>query len=227
MRGRPLGESAAKPTGLQLDPHAGPTALRLGAEPGNADAAVLLVHGRGGSPEGMTDLARVLERPATVWLAPRAAQGTWYPNSFLAPIEQNQPWLDSALKTLSLAVEELEAEGIPPDRIVLLGFSQGACLTTEFVARNALPWGGLAALSGGLIGPPGTARDYEGSLAGMPTFFGCGDPDPHIPRGRVEESGQVFAGLKANADVRFYPGLGHAVNADEIEAVRSILEGLD
>ena len=115
MRGRPSGESTAKPTALRLDPHAGPTALRLGAAPGNADAAVLLVHGRGGSPEGMAELARVLERPATVWLAPRAAQGTWYPNSFLAPIDQNQPWLDSALNTLSLAVEELDAEGIPPE----------------------------------------------------------------------------------------------------------------
>jgi predicted esterase len=189
--------------------------------------AVLLVHGRGGSPERMADLARILEKPNTAWLAPRAAHGTWYPNSFLAPIAQNQPWLDSALAALSLAVEELASEGIPSNRLVLLGFSQGACLVSEFVARNALPWGGLVALSGGLIGPPGTRRDYEGSVAGMPAFFGCGDPDPHVPRDRVEESGKVLAGLKAHTDVRFYPGLGHAVNEDEIEAVRSILEKLD
>ncbi len=209
------------------DPHATQPALRLGAVPGEANAAVVLVHGRGGSPEGMADFAHVLDRPGTAWIALRAARGTWYPNSFLAPIDKNQPWLDSALKALSLAVEQLEVEGLRSDRIVLLGFSQGACLATEFMARNTRRWGGLAVLSGGLIGPPGTRREYEGSLDGMPAFFGCGDPDPHIPRDRVEESGKVYDGLNASTNVRFYPGLGHSVNADEIEAVRSILQQLE
>lgn len=209
------------------DPHALAPPLRFGAPPGEATAAVLLVHGRGGSPEGMAEFARVLARPGTAWLAPRAASGTWYPESFLAPLERNQPWLDSALRALARAVDELGREGLGPGRVFLLGFSQGACLATEFVARNARRWGGLAALSGGLIGPPGTPRDYAGALEGMPAFLGCGDPDPHIPRERVEESGEVLAALGAKVDVRIYPGLGHAVNGEEIEAVRSLLRGLD
>ena len=227
MSDRPTASSAASSVRRTLDPHMAPTALRLGAAPGDAHAAVLLVHGRGGSPEGMVELARALERPATAWIAPRAAGGTWYPYSFLAPIEQNQPWLDSALNALGNVVEELANEGIPPDRLVLMGFSQGACLATEFVARNARLWGGLVALSGGLIGPPETPRDYGGFLDGMPAFFGCGDPDPHVPRERVEETGEVFTRLGASTDVRIYPGLGHSVNNDEIDAARSVLEKLD
>ncbi len=208
------------------DPHAGLPELRLGAAPGQADAAVVLVHGRGGDPEGMADFARVLARPRTAWIAPRAAGSSWYPESFLAPLERNQPELDSALGVLAALVARLAAEGLPADRVVLLGFSQGACLATEFAARNARRWGGLAALSGGLIGPPGTARAYEPGLDGTPAFFGCGHPDPHIPRERVEESGEVFAGLGASVDVRIYPGLGHSVNGDEIAAVRRILAEL-
>lgn len=209
--------------GTANDPHAGLSALRLGVAPGKAEVAVLLVHGRGGSPEGIADLERVLARPSTVWIAPAARNGSWYPYSFMAPVDRNQPWLDSALGILDATVARLEAEGVPPDRMVLLGFSQGACLATEFVARNARRWGGLAALSGGLIGPPGTPREYSGSLQGTPAFFGCGDPDPHIPRERVEESGRLFASLGAVADVRIYEGLGHSVNKDEVEAVRAIL----
>lgn len=209
------------------DPHHAQAALRLGAAPGEADAAVVLVHGRGGSPEGMVDFARVLDRPKTVWLAPRAASGSWYPQSFLAPLELNQPWLDSALESLGRAADGLRREGLATERIVWLGFSQGACLASEFVARSARRWGGLAALSGGLIGPPGAVREYEGSIARTPVFLGCGDPDPHIPRARVEESGRILAGIGGVTEVRLYPGLGHTVNTDEIEAVRAILAGLD
>jgi len=213
--------------GTRDDPHSGLPLLRLGAAPGEADAAVLLVHGRGGSPEGVAELTRVLTRPLTAWVAPAAQNGSWYPYSFLAPMVQNQPWLDSALGILGSTVAQLENEGIPFDRILLLGFSQGACLATEFTARNARRWGGLAALSGGLIGPPGSSFAFGGSLEGTPVFFGCGDPDPHIPRHRVEESGQVFASLGANVDVRIYEGLGHTVNNDEVEAVRALLSNLD
>ena len=209
------------------DPHAGLPLLRLGAAPGEAEAAVLLVHGRGGSPEGIAEFARVLTRPSTTWVAPAALRGSWYPHSFLAPLDQNQPWLDSALGILGSTVAQLEEEGIPSDRILLLGFSQGACLATEFAARNARRWGGLAALSGGLIGPPGSSFEFGGSLEGTPAFFGCGDPDPHIPRDRVEESGQVLASLGADVDVRIYEGLGHTVNNDEIEAARTLLDSLD
>lgn len=216
-------QSGPEPT----DPHASTAGVRLGAEVGEADAAVILVHGRGGSPEGMAEFARVLDRPGTAWIAPRARAGTWYPQSFLAPLEANQPWLDSALGTLGRMVEQLQREdGLGPERTLLLGFSQGACLATEFMARMATRWGGLAALSGGLIGPPGTPRAYAGSLRGTPAFFGCGDPDPHIPRERVEESGRVYSELGANVEVRIYPGLGHAVNADEVDEVRRMLQAL-
>jgi predicted esterase len=175
----------------------------------------------------MADFARALVRPATVWIAPRAAAGSWYPNSFLAPIETNQPWLDSALQALDRTVRELEQTyRLPREKILLLGFSQGACLATEFLSRNPGRWGGLAALSGGLIGPGGTQWAESGQLEGTPAFFGCGDPDPHIPRGRVEESGRLFEERGAAVDVRIYPGLGHSVNADEIQAVQAILEVL-
>ena len=209
------------------DPHAGPAALRLGTPPDEAESAVVLVHGRGGSPEGMADLARLLARPGTAWIAPRAAGGSWYPYSFLAPIEANQPGLDSALRSLDRVVEELTVPArLDRRRIAFVGFSQGACLAAEYVARNAGRWGGLAALSGGLIGPPGTSREYGGSFDGMPAFFGCGDPDPHIPRSRVEESGHVLERLGASTDVRLYPGLGHAVNDEELEAVRELVLAL-
>ncbi len=209
------------------DPHLGMEALHIESVSGEADAAVVLVHGRGGSPEGMADFARAVERRGTVWIAPRAAAGSWYPQSFLAPIDANQPWLDSALLTLDRTVSGLrEAHGIAREKILLLGFSQGACLATEFVSRNPGRWGGLAALSGGLIGPPGTPWDGDGGLEGTPAFFGCGDPDPHIPRERVEDSGRLFERRGAAVDVRIYPGLGHAVNADEVEAVQGLLDTL-
>ena len=227
MSGAEDGTGPASPLDGRTDPHAVTSPLRLGAAPGEADRAVLLLHGRGGSPEGMAEFARLLAQPRTAWLAPRARGGSWYPESFLAPLERNQPWLDSALRALARVVDGLRDEGLRPGRILLLGFSQGACLATEFLARNARRWGGLAALSGGLIGPPGTARAYPGTLDGTPAFLGCGDPDPHIPRERVEASGEVLASLGAKTDVRIYPGLGHAVNDEEIEAVRALLANLD
>jgi phospholipase/carboxylesterase len=175
----------------------------------------------------MADFARALDRPLTAWVAPRAAAGSWYPNSFLAPTEANRPWLDSALRALERTVAELEhAFQVPRERILWLGFSQGACLATEFMSRNPGRWGGLAALSGGLIGPPGTRWNDDGSFEGTPAFFGCGDPDPHIPRERVEETGRHFETRGAAVEVRIYPGLGHSVNADEIAAVQRLLDAL-
>ena len=222
-----LNGSPAHPYAGERDPHRGTRSLQVGDSPSEADAAVVLVHGRGGSPEGMSDFARALVRPGTAWIAPRAAAGSWYPNSFLAPIETNQPWLDSALQALDRTVRELEQTyRLPREKILLLGFSQGACLATEFLSRNSGRWGGLAALSGGLIGPGGTQWAEGGHLEGTPAFFGCGDPDPHIPRRRVEESGRLFEDRGAEVDVRIYPGLGHSVNADEIQAVQAILEAL-
>jgi predicted esterase len=192
--------------------------LNAGRPLAEADSAVILVHGRGGSAEDLLALGAELQHPEFAYLAPQAAGQSWYPYSFLAPLPQNEPWLSSALELLGDLVAHVESGGIPAERITLLGFSQGACLSTEFAARNGRRFGGIIALSGGLIGPPGTPRDYPGSLAGTPVFFGCSDRDPHIPRERVDESAAVTE--------RIYPGLGHTVNEDELDFVRGLLGGI-
>jgi phospholipase/carboxylesterase len=186
----------------------------------------VMVHGRGGSAEDMLGLGRELGRPELAYVAPQASPAlgnAWYPYSFMAPMAQNEPGLSSALEVLGDLVAHLETGGIPAERIVLLGFSQGACLSLEFAARNARRYGGVVALSGGLIGPPGTPRDYIGSLAGTPVFLGCSDRDPHIPRERVEESARVFEAMGAAVTERIYPAMGHTVNEDELDFVRGLL----
>jgi predicted esterase len=188
-----------------------------------AGAAMILVHGRGATAESILTLADELGRPDLAYLAPQAHGHAWYPYSFLAPMEQNEPGLSSGLAVLGDLVLRVGAAGIPPERTVLLGFSQGACLSLEFAARNARRLGGVVGLSGGLIGPPGTPRDYPGTLAGTPVFLGCSDRDPHIPRERVDESARVLAGLGGEVTERIYPRMGHTVNEDEIEFVRALL----
>ena len=207
-------------------PHRGRPVLNAGRPLAEADAAVILVHGRGGSAEDLLALGAELRRPEFAYLAPQAAGQSWYPYSFLAPIPQNEPWLSSALELLGDLVAHVEGGGIPAERIVLLGFSQGACLSTEFAARNARRYGGIVAFSGGLIGPPGTPREYPGSLAGTPVFLGCSDRDPHIPRERVDESAEVLKKMGAAVTERIYPGMGHTVNEDELDFVRGLLEGI-
>ncbi|MDX1418403.1 MAG: dienelactone hydrolase family protein, partial [Rubricoccaceae bacterium] len=184
--------------------------------------------------ESILTLANELHRPDAAFLAPDAAGGSWYPHSFLAPLEQNEPWLSSALRRVYRCVEETEAAGIGRDRIVLAGFSQGACLAAEFVARNPARWGGLVVLSGGLIGtgqtegvPPEDKRfDYPGRLDGTPALVGCADRDPHIPRRRVEQTVVVLSEMQADVDGRIYEGLGHAVNRDEMEAFDRLLRSI-
>lgn len=207
-------------------PHRGRPVLNAGRPLAEADSAVILVHGRGGSAEDLLALGAELQHPEFAYLAPQAAGQSWYPYSFLAPIPQNEPWLSSALELLGDLVAHVEGGGIPTERIVLLGFSQGACLSTEFAARNARRFGGVVALSGGLIGPPETPRDYPGSLAGTPVFLGCSDRDPHIPRERVDESARVFERMGAAVTERIYPGLGHTVNEDELDFVRGLLRDI-
>jgi predicted esterase len=204
------------------DPHAGQLILRRGPSPSVARIAVILVHGRGGSAAELLDLAGDLGMNDISWIAPQAAGQTWYPYSFLAPIDRNEPGITSGLNVLSRLLEELGQNGMPPGRVGILGFSQGACLTLEFAARHARRYAAIVGLSGGLIGPPGTPRDYKGSMADTPVFLGCSDIDVHIPVERVHESAEVFRLLGAAVDERIYPRMGHTVNEDELAAVRML-----
>lgn len=208
----------------QTDPHQDQPVLATGRPLDEANAALVMIHGRGASAAGMLDLADELPHEQVAYIAPQAADGTWYPFPFLSPIERNEPYLSSALKRVGDVVAEIIAAGIAADRIVLLGFSQGACLSSEFVARNARRYGGLVVLSGGLIGPEGTPRDYPGSLDGTPVFLGCSDVDPHIPVERVHESAEVLERLGGVVTKRIYPGMPHTVNSDEIRWTRELLQ---
>ncbi len=203
--------------------HTGQPLLRRGAAPAQARAAVIMVHGRGASADDILGLADELGVPEVAYLAPQAAGGAWYPNRFVAPVASNEPWLGSALAVLGELLGQLATAGLPPERTLLLGFSQGACLALEYGARNPLRYGGLVGLSGALIESGDQPRAYTGDLAGTPVFLGCSDVDAHIPRGRVERSATLLQGLGATVDARIYPGMGHAVNQDELAAVRALL----
>ena len=207
-------------------PHQGQRVATAGTPLAQAKGAVVMVHGRGASAESILTLAPALDRPDFAYLAPSAAGGTWYPNGFMAPIPSNEPGISSGMQAIADVLAQVEAAGIPAERTVLLGFSQGACLSLEFAARNARRYGGVATLSGGLIGPEGTPRDYAGSLDGTPVFLGCSDVDFHIPAARVEQSAQVIARLGGDVTMRLYPGMGHTVNDDEIAHVQAILDGV-
>jgi phospholipase/carboxylesterase len=216
------------------DPHRGQAVATAGRPLEQAGGAVVMLHGRGATAGDILSLAPELGRPDLAYLAPQAAGFTWYPYSFLAPLEQNEPWLSSALRTVGEVLERVEAAGVPAERTVLLGFSQGACLTLEFAARHARRYGGVVGFSGGLIGPPGTPRDYslnnsldhQGSLGGTPVFLGCSDRDPHVPRERVDETARVLAALGGEVTERIYPALGHTINQEEIDFARRILAAL-
>lgn len=208
------------------DPHRGQPVLVAGAALARAPVAVIMLHGRGASAEDILALAGEVGHPEFAFLAPQAAGHTWYPYRFLEPLERNEPYLSSALGVVGSLVRGVEEAGVPAERTVLLGFSQGACLALEYGARNARRYGGLVGLSGGLIGPDGTPRDYPGSLSGTPVFLGCSDRDTHIPKERVIETAEVLRGLGAEVDARLYPGMGHTVNRDELAAVRSLFDAL-
>jgi predicted esterase len=171
----------------------------------------------------MLGLSREFSAPDVAYLAPQAAGQTWYPYSFLAPIEQNEPYLGSGLRVIRSLLQDLQQQDVPSDRVVLLGFSQGACLTLEFAAQHARRYAAVVALSGGLIGPAGTPRNYPGTFDGTPVFIGCSDTDAHVPVERVRESADVFRRMGAAVDERVYPRMGHTVNRDEIEAVEALL----
>lgn len=197
-----------------------------GAPLSRAKAAMILLHGRGATAEGMLDLADVFAQPDVAYLAPQAPGRTWYPYSFLAPINQNEPHLSRALALVGELVSDLGSQGFGPEKLILLGFSQGGCLALEYAARNAQRYGAVIGLSSGLIGPEDTPRTYGGSLAGTRVILGCSDVDAHIPVDRVHESARVLEALGGDVVKRIYPGMGHTINDDEIAQVRSALAKL-
>jgi predicted esterase len=209
-----------------VGPHAGQPVVEVGLPLGQAPAAVVVVHGRNAGPENILDLVPRLARPNLTYLAPAAAGRSWYPYSFLADIATNEPGLSSGLGVLASIVARIEAAGVPRSRVVLLGFSQGACLTAEFAVRHASRFGGVVVFSGGAIGPPGTMWNVSGRFDGTPAFFGCSDTDSHVPEARVTESAALFTRLGAQVTRRIYPGMGHLVNDDEIAFARGLLDAV-
>ncbi|MBM3817613.1 MAG: phospholipase [Acidimicrobiia bacterium] len=205
-------------------PHGNQPVLHAGAPLADARLVAILVHGRGASAEDIIGLAGEFSARDIAYLAPQASGGAWYPYSFLAPLEQNEPFLPSALRRLDELVGDVERQGVPPGRVAVMGFSQGACLSLEFAARHARRYAAVVAFSGGLIGPPGTARDYAGAFDGTPVFIGCSDVDAHIPLDRVQESAEVFRRMGAAVDERIYPRMGHTIVRDELLAVDALLQ---
>jgi predicted esterase len=206
--------------------HAEQRVVTAGAPLGQGRGVVVAVHGRGAGPANILDLVPRLGRDDITYVAPAAAGRTWYPHSFMAEIARNEPALSSALQVVRRVVDDVHAAGVPTDKIVLLGFSQGACLACEFAVRNAARYGGVVAFTGGLIGPPGTTWTYPGSFNGTPVFLGSSDVDTHVPQPRVDETAEVFRRMGAEVTKRIYPGMGHIVNDDEIRCAQEILAAL-
>ncbi len=206
--------------------HQGQPLLTAGEPLDRARAAMLMLHGRGATAADILSFAGELAQPGFAFLAPQAAGNAWYPNSFLAPIASNEPDLSSALAVIDGLLARINTAGVPLERVVVLGFSQGACLGLEYIARHTRRYGGVVGWSGGLIGPDGTPRDYLGSMGGTPVFLGCSDVDPHVPLGRVELTAETLRRLEGDVTLRVYPGMGHTVNQDEIAFVRGMMAAL-
>ncbi len=205
------------------DPHAGQPVLTQGVALADARVVVILAHGRGADAADILPLANEFNVANVAYLAPDAAHNAWYPDRFMEPIAKNEPWLSSALAFFDRVVTQVVDAGVPRDRIILGGFSQGACLSLEYAARHAQRFGGVIAYAGGLIGPDSTPRDYAGSFDGTPVFLGVGDHDPHIPEARVRHSADVFTRMGATVDLRIYAGLPHTIIEDQIVAGRAII----
>jgi phospholipase/carboxylesterase len=201
-----------------------PAATRtVGAPLADARAAVIMLHGRGGTADDILTLADLFAQSDLTYIAPQATGGSWYPYSFLSPLEHNEPALSVALATVGASLAALASQGFGADRVFLLGFSQGGCLALEYAARHARRYAGVVGLSAGLIGPETTPRTYQGSLAGSPIFLGCGDRDDHIPLARVRESTRVLSAMGADVAERIYAGMGHTINDEEVGYVRELL----
>jgi phospholipase/carboxylesterase len=207
-------------------PHAGQPVYAAGEPLATAKAAMVMAHGRGATAESILSLASELNQTGFAYIAPQAADYSWWPNRFTEPIASNEPWFSSALAAVGDVLAQVERAGVPAERTLLLGFSQGACLVTEYAVRHPKRYGGVVGLSGGLFGPEGTPRDYPGSLDGTPVFLGCSDSDFHIPKARVQETTQAMQRMGAHVTERLYPGMGHTVNMDEIEFVRGMMKNV-
>ena len=197
-------------------PHQSRSLLQAGVPLGEAAGAVVCLHGRGATARSILRIVGELDVDDVAFLAPQAAGSSWYPHSFLAPVEANEPGRSSGLEAIADTLAVAGEAGIPADRVLLLGFSQGACLAGEFVARHPRRYGGLAVLSGGLIGETVEAGDFGGELEGTPVFLGCSDVDPHIPLDRVHRTADIFENLGADVTTRIFPGMGHGVNQEEL-----------
>ncbi|GGL50974.1 alpha/beta hydrolase [Halocalculus aciditolerans] len=204
------------------DPHGDAQVVTTGAALDDASAAVVMAHGRGATPRSVLGLASEFDVDDVAYLAPAAAGNTWYPNPFTAPRERNEPSVSSAMNAIRRAVDRA-ADAVGRDSVVLLGFSQGACLASDYVARNPARYGGLVAFSGGLIGDAIDEEEYEGDLDSTPVFLGCSDRDPHIPESRVHETRDVLDALGADVTERIYEGMGHTIVQDEVEHAAEIV----
>lgn len=201
----------------------------------SAEKAVILLHGRGASANSILRLSQQLPQENVVYLAPQAANRTWYPNSFLAPVEQNEPGRTSGLNKISVLVQQIQDAGITTENVFIASFSQGACLATEYAARRIAPEsaarteisdgesGGILGFSGGLIGETINMEEFTGDMNGTPVFLGCSDADPHIPLERVNETAAVFNSLNADVEKRIYEGMGHTINEEEIAYFKNLL----
>lgn len=207
-------------------PHQGQRVATAGLPLGESHAVMIMVHGRNAAPDNILELCQALDRPGFTFLAPAAAGNTWYPHSFLAERTRNEPGLSSGLLALEHLVDQVRSRGVQRRHVVLLGFSQGACLCSEFAVRHASRFGGVIAFSGGLIGPPGTTWNLPGSFDGTPVFLGCSDVDAHVPRERVDQSALVFERMGAVVTKRIYPGMGHLVNPDEIGFTQALMDAI-
>lgn len=209
-----------------MPPHAGQPVFTSGPSISEARALGILIHGRGAGAGDILALGREFGRHDILWTAPQASGNVWYPFSFLSPLQLNEPGLSSALSVLDGLVREADRNGISSKQIILMGFSQGACLALEFAARSARRYGAVVGFSGGLIGPEGTPRDYPGRLEGTAVFLGCSDRDPHIPAARVAETAGVFERMGAKVDFRLYENMPHTIIEDEIDRVSAVLSQL-
>lgn len=204
-------------------PHQGQPVFAAGAPLEEASGALILIHGRGDNARGILYLAGELQHDGLAYIAPQAADNTWYPYRFIVPIEQNEPHLSSALAVVDRVMTVLHEAGIPPEKTFIAGFSQGACLAVEYAARHPRRYGGVFGFSGGLIGPLNMVFEYAGRLDATPVFLGCSDVDNHIPRERVETTAEVLSAMGAIVDVRLYQNMGHTINEDEIAAANAII----